>query len=370
MKLCFVCETPFHLLNCMNIAFNMEKNKCKADLFIRITGGLNKKLINRLKNTNIFSNIYYYEYTDVDLKKGVLTYYHKLRRIIKCKTYITRMTTPAFCNYKENYKCIYIGYLSPFVYSLSLSFPKSSIAFFDDGLASYTDLVPQLGWIKRELLYMIRGCRSPWKFPRKIYVNNLSAVPNDSKDNYEQLTMFYKADKLFIDSLHYVFQYKHDTLYDQSNFIYLSQPHKQAGYIEKDREVIQTLKEYAGSFILRYHPSQIHSKMFYDMSVSQMVDTTNNMWELTVLEKISESSVLISEFSTAAVTPKLLFNKEPWIIFTYRLYKGDFEVDSIEEFIEHLKQIYKERKKIVVVNSIEELSNAVMTIGSLNKNNS
>ena len=87
------------------------------------------------------------------------------------------------------------------------------------------------------------------------------------------------------------------------------------------------------------------------------MDTTNNMWEMECAKQITESHILIGCFSTAQFTPKLIFNVEPTIVFTYKLYKN-MSVD-VEQTVERLREIYTNPEKVVVLDSLSELQKLV-----------
>ena len=69
-------------------------------------------------------------------------------------------------------------------------------------------------------------------------------------------------------------------------------------------------------------------------------------------------NVFISVLSTVGITPKLMFDQEPVIIFLYRLVKLD-KVQHISseyfKFIESFANIYVKRNRIFIPESMQEL---------------
>ena len=79
-----------------------------------------------------------------------------------------------------------------------------------------------------------------------------------------------------------------------------------------------------------------------------------------------ERKVIVSCVSTAAMNPKFMFGKEPYIIFTYRLYNDyrqhPVECDDLLSGI--LMDSYDDKSKIMIPNSVYELAAMVRRIRS------
>ena len=107
------------------------------------------------------------------------------------------------------------------------------------------------------------------------------------------------------------------------------------------------------SFVVRLHPRQKEAE--YE---GFTLDKNRLLWELIVLQHINNRSVLIASFSTAQLVPKLLYNLEPALIFTYPLYLSDTSSEvynRIELAVENLKRIYSEPQKIAAIHEYSEL---------------
>lgn len=67
---------------------------------------------------------------------------------------------------------------------------------------------------------------------------------------------------------------------------------------------------------------KIHPTKFIDIydELDIKIDCFQQMWELAwCFDDITKNNVLIGFSSTALITPKLLFNKEPIVICLYKL---------------------------------------------------
>ena len=71
-----------------------------------------------------------------------------------------------------------------------------------------------------------------------------------------------------------------------------------------------------------------------------------------------ESRYLLSDYSTALFTPKLLYGKEPKVIFLYRLIHPDCPLEKMENYnimYEYLLDLYENKAYVMRPENIEEL---------------
>ena len=133
-----------------------------------------------------------------------------------------------------------------------------------------------------------------------------------------------------------------------------------------ENEIGKMLAECKQKVLYRKHPRETSFSSDW-----AYVDDGTAMWELVCQEHLSDDSVLISSFSTAMLTPKLLYNKEPWLIYTYKLYKNYFVEDNpmtcglnqgISVMVEQIKKVYSRPEKIICVQNIKEIKDTLEMI--------
>jgi hypothetical protein len=107
----------------------------------------------------------------------------------------------------------------------------------------------------------------------------------------------------------------------------------------------------SSSFVYRVHPIEKIENSFYKNFCK--LDKYQNMWEIECQNSITSDHILMSFFSTASFTPKLLYGKEPYLIFLDRLTGYDFL--NSDNLIRGLKSLYKNPKKIMQPKSVDEL---------------
>ena len=187
-------------------------------------------------------------------------------------------------------------------------------------------------------------------------MNNKELCRSSIAPCIKQLPSLKNASEDFWNLIKRVFAYDDSNeLYLKYSIIYLMQPNDY-GLLEIDRinlQIEQILGSKEGKCIARPHPRQenILNSVIY-------MDYSRDIWELLCVDKISDNHILISMCSTAQLIPKMLFNKEPYLIFTYKLFKNVLpnEVyNKIENMVENIKSVYQDKTKIYVPTNIEEV---------------
>lgn len=117
---------------------------------------------------------------------------------------------------------------------------------------------------------------------------------------------------------------------------------------EKLDKVYSILK--CEKFYYKAHPNEVLNGIHGRFEMYH----TNLPWELNI-NSSDDSSILISVFSTAAITPKILYNKEPRLIFLFRLLDPYLFFQG-EEFLLRVSNSYKNKDRVVAPRTINELS--------------
>ena len=288
---------------------------------------------------------------------GIVSNFVTLFRII-CPQY----TLERHCSAKlkeKAYRNVYVSFFTPFTDSVRLMHPESEFIQYEDGVGSYCidDLENRFrsGIFKRINRFFMGG-RLSYNI-KKMYLNHPECYGGDMFETLEAIPKFNN-----VSDLEKIFDYKENDLYKKNKFIYLTQPLTETK-IGEDAATIEKaiLNTVNNSVLLRVHPRQ-KSENYSDFNI----DYVRNLWELECAKQINDSHILIGAFSTAQFTPKMLFDKEPTVIFTYKLY-GDF-FENTEKTIEKLRLMYKNIGKIIVVENLEELKHLLAEFGD-NKGN-
>ncbi len=339
----FLIDTPVQLLNAIKLICNIDG--IVADVYIVPQFKNSNLIIERLKKSKLFNNVYV-------LEKPV-----SLRGYKKYIEIIFGILCPAlYCSFvykiyiKNKYDKIYFSIPTKMFDIIIASSNCSNVIGIEDGTGSYVGDIFH-DYINKKYVkvrdFLGRGYKVSTMYlnnPDFFYGSfdcNKIKIPNNS----EQAIQCIKE----------IFGYKASVLYEKYKIIYLNQPTQDFfGKYENEKRIISSLSSIFGKDILvRLHPRENNPELYSSMTL----DNENNLWEIMAGASIKEEHVLIASFSTAQFIPKLLYDKEPIIIFTYKLFDGYgiLRRKNWEDLIDGLKRIYKKKNRIYVVGSIDEL---------------
>ncbi len=358
-KFAFFAMTEYQLLNILKFVWNdIEGSKNNSDLYIS-EDVISKYLPHdNIVKANIFSNIFIV---------SKITY-NSNRRLRKLQSLVRTVNNSAFGKYltpdgqiyaKDVKYDVIVVSSSALVFEMCMHYFKhDSLYYIEDGSGNYIGGVKSLATSKsRAFVQKILFKSEPIK---KMYVNKMELC--DVNEAQELCSIEGKPETEFMDFLQNIFcNDAIELLYEKDDAIFLDRP--EATFTEtqvyKNNEIKDLCFEYFGeSFIQRRHPRDRSLPSKYKRN-----DNRTIMWEYVCKEEITDNSVLLGYFSTAQITPKILYNKEPYIIFLYKMY-GKQETIQVERFIERFKACYEKDAKIFIPSDMAELESALKRIMS------
>lgn len=362
----FVCSTAYQLMNAVYLAKSKDE---KSDI-IFIKRGMEKICdIYKLKKEKLFRNIYcWYTLTDkvsddnvADSKSKIiynlkkLYIYNNLKKIYK--------TLP---NYDQIYETIYIGYADFPSQCIYYYFEKNDckLNLYEDGTYTYECLAVEPSLLRRISCHILFGsyildkCSKIWI--RKIEQLNLGkhtdieiGIIEVEEKMKSRLLSIFRGDGINISAFS-----KSTIFFDQNIEINLIKG--------KQIEIVETIVKEIGKdeLVVKMHPAS--KNINYPDNVLKFYDRLP--FELIMDSYSMDNKILISIFSTACFSPKLLMDEEPYIILTYRIMKNWFSINSqYLELIGQVKDSYKKPEKIMIPDSIEELTKDILRIRSLER---
>ena len=130
------------------------------------------------------------------------------------------------------------------------------------------------------------------------------------------------------------------------------------GDMMNESEFDSFLLEFDDNTIVRPHPRKIDIKYSFSS-----VDRNLDCWEFLCAETITEDHVLIGQYSTAQFAPKILFGKEPWLVFTWNLTEHDsVDSDTVYNHINRIKELYNDKNKVILIENKEQLKATISSI--------
>lgn len=376
-KYLFVCSTQFTIFNCVNVVLNdLEKYKGETDLVLFHQTKSTIKLSENLKESKIFNTVYNFPFIN-NLNFISLIMLFIFPRLILGKLCLNEGPT----RFKKSQYNIIFSQNLLYATLFKIFNKKASTYLIEEGLSSYTSRTLDVS--RRSAFY---------RLVNKTFLNYF--IPADIKGQLLYKPELYcgeKANETYIPIavpkhstiFNRIFEYKYNDLYSSNKFVYLGAPYwglrkliassDIAGKVDKNLEIMckslvdrsmMTLK--GASFIYRVHPIEEIDNKFYDRFC--MLDECKNMWEIECQNSLTDDHILMSFFSTASFTPKLLYGKEPYLVFLN--YMTGYEFLNADNFIRGLKLLYRNPEKIMQPKSEDELFEIIKSLSSFSPSNS
>ena len=354
MKTAFISNSPLKILNTINMVVNnVENTAANTDVFVEMWFKNAEELCNKLEETGLFNKVYRCYRNDV-----------KLDKLFDTLSYSKILSGYSFSDesFKNNkYDQLFVGDRGLLGVALNYM-SKPNVFIYDDGIITYsgnciiderTYKYPFINKLLKTDVYAFNI--------KKLYVNNKEFCKATISNNIEQLPELNNNNKA-VDIIKKVFDYNNYSLLKNHRLIILEQPldGRENYNGNKFIDIVNELDINSFDPLVRLHPRQ--KDLVYE---NIDMDNINNMWEIECIENITDKHILMSFFSTVQFSPKMLGNKEPYIIFLYKLFLNRLDGNEIpwfNEMIDQLKEKYSDASKIYIPEDIEELKNIIESL--------
>ncbi len=346
-----ICNSPYQVFNSINILkndINLNHHDCDVIIDDSFNAFKNAKNIgDKLIERGLCRNVYYSHKKPCSFMKKIALFLEML-----------------FCNYdydfsdvsllSENYDAIWVGDGNPLGCFMYTKQNKPQMVWYDDGLSSYCVSPRSFGHgvFYDSVMKMLKLAHYKYR-PGRLYVNN-SRMAKTKDFTIHSLPLLDSKNPASCE-LKQVFGYSEEKSRLKSfKLIVLGQVlNSMQGY--NGDEMLHLLNESGMNkqdILIRKHPRDKADYSDYN------VDFGDNMWELECMEAVREEQVLVSCCSTAQLTPKLLANKEPYLVFLFKLcLNNDSPLISVNtDAVNTIKEMYVNKEKICIPENVNELS--------------
>lgn len=360
MHLCFFCYTPFHVFNAINVKDNLYRND-EADLYLynNYTGGT-FQLYKNLKRLGLFRRIYIINDT----------WWQRNRKLRKLWVYYTNLRNKnrKILNARRNYKkLVKQNHVYDIVWSygsamemyiiLGISLrnnPQTLYYCYEEGEGSYRipctnflseneirflseELKIQMPDIPNKMLFYLPECVSP------VITATIEKMPTVNFDLYNRVYSNVWETKTL--SLPYNAYIMAAGGYDQSFTL----------------SIYDTLCSALNLKVcVKAHPR--FTTPFANQNI-ELLECGTMPWEIICggIDDI-ESKLLIGVYSTAMVTAKSVYGKEPYLVFLndMDILSEDQKIsDEMSDFLNHFIQTYSDESKIFFPKNTDELTDYI-----------
>lgn len=351
MKFSILILTDYQLLNAIRFVYNNCENSFNnTDIFISESiRNINYK-VKILKRLGLFSKIFLIR----SLIFSSNTFGRKLRSLTLS---LNKKSFNKFiiCDNREiipkRYEILMVPCATLQCEIFINYFEHDKIYYIEDGFGSYfgdiqkNTMTPAHRFVNQRLGKSVRI--------EKLYLNKVNFCKSDfALENCQIRGQFEFNYKQILKEIFLTTDYV--KTYNSNDFIYLRQPLIDFGqkYIDLEQTIIKLTADFIGdAFIVRNHP---RNRKILNI-LEYRVDNGRNMWECVCLDNIGPQNVLIGLLSTAQITPKLLFDLEPTVIFLFNLFPlTDIKKQEELSIAESFKKLYKDPMKIFTPRNMDE----------------
>lgn len=353
MKTAIICNTPYQILNMLNLFFNCNEYG-DADLYIINRFADANKIYEKLKDQRVFKNIYLL----APNKNNVPSKLKTIRNLLNANTHKEDYIFDDWSTIEQKYDYLFYGDLEPFARIIEKYNSSVKAYVYDDGECAYHGNALMDCKSRRiqyiEKIFHLGVCKSKIQ---GLYVNNRSISKSTISSNILQLPVFNDE---FVEFAKGVFEFENSDQIKKHKYLLMDYP-------------MERIKEYNGldlygfmaglkgkECLLRYHPCS-NKTTIENIDIDQL----NNSWELECVDEITDKHVLIGYYSTSQLMPKIIADKEPYVIFTYKIMttkEGEYRFAGFEEFINLVRENYRNKDKIYIPNNENEFINAIKEI--------
>ena len=351
-KTLIACSTPYTVLNAVNYRFGLPSEELVDIIIFTFTPSV-KKLVNLLKREKVFEIVYEaHDIRQTKLMPLLLFMSYLFPRMVLKILKINSYPIDYDVIISQNYLFITL------MRGLNL---RAEYFLIEEGLTSYTGriLKPKGHNSKIKQLYrnIFRDKIDPQVKGKYLYSPEM--IIESPHPKIFRLPGFKMNKSTIYNNL---FGYKENYLYKEKKVIFTGAPDMIWRKCAVDYNVMNEYEFFSKHVLCHFNPDDVifrphPAEKEYERYLDIALDKYNNQWELECFYNLTDEHIIINFFSTTAVTPKLLFDKEPVVIFLYKLSNyGKELVDKYDEFINELKNMYRNKSRVIVINDLRELN--------------
>lgn len=363
MKHLFVCSTPLQLIHIINLKLNKLSHD-EVTLYILDHNQLYEDMYKKAIETNLFKKVYLLKTSEYNRwsrsERNRFTRY-----MVKILEYLFYKTiSKHFVKDQILYDKFWISHMDQSSWLLFMMNKKRNkyleLIFFEDGTGGYLLLNRKQNPIEIKLLHLL-GYKSLYEEIKMLYLYKPTLVADSLYPNVK-LEELPKIDNICTkNALNKLFLVDKSDI-ENSNYLYLffDSPFLSEDISRKQSEMVSFLSEkLKDEFRVKLHP---RSKLSKD-SIENLLLNIQMPTEIISLNRDVSQNVFISIFSTVGISPKLMFDQEPILIFLYKIINVDMFVGrEAFEFIERFAKIYTNTNKIFIPETFQELENILRTL--------
>ncbi|GAA0319246.1 polysialyltransferase family glycosyltransferase [Bacillus carboniphilus] len=344
----FICSTPYQVFNAVNISKTLFATK-QSDLYILNVSKVSLEIYKNIKDMDLFRNVYLIKvYADLPNRNRFLYLQNRISKIFSIKNIIP--------NPDDIYDKIFIVGTEVFSKSIYYYWQKKNnnieLNYYEDGTGSYFRiLMENRKMLKHKILNLLKGfdllskCKALYVYRpncvmsrfKHIDIKQIPIIQKDEDHLYELKRIFKNSSQPL----------SHRLIFFDSDFGDERILNQQIKFVEKIKSTLNN------RFFIKLHPNSNSNR--YGEKI-ELLETTEGFEMINLGQNMSDK-ILVSIASSACITPKLIYNEEPYIIYLYKLIDDwDAYAPNFDFFINSVKDLYDIPERFFIPNNLKEFS--------------
>jgi len=352
MRVTIIADTPYQILNATNLYWNHYRGKegVLTDCYIVDQFRNAHQIYERILEQELFDNVYFLRreenrFMPQGWKRSLRVAYSYLNPAHAIRNQFDGKIP------RRKYDQIYSSVMQCFTASMLKLNPKAEFMLYDDGTGSYSgDLVSNGGGKAYKLFSKLTGTGANAARPKKLFVNNVPMCHSHSADEICAMPEFNQE---FLNVAYKIFAVGAQEK-PLEGIIMLSAPDDNEYHTRLMNTMADWMRPWKDRVLVRMHPRDRNYARYADFKV----DDKGEMWELKISQMNMDKILLIGHYSTAHLTPKLLYNKEPWLMFTIFMNEPDEQLSEGHP-VWDLMNSYTHKERILFPRSEEEMAQQI-----------
>lgn len=346
----YVCSSPFQIITAIILA---TENNETADIYINSSFKHVEKYVERLRSSEIFNNVsvipynlyvrYFNKSGRVASKAQSLANYMFPSRLAKC--FISQD-----CFYRKIYSAnrdILCRYVLFHHYKYNVN---AELILYEEGNSAYlNDVVLREHPIEKILRCLLYGKKAITSNTLLLYSPELFyKIKKQSTFKVKEINV----SALAVEKVRDVFCCI-DSL--PKNSAIIIDTHKSAIFDSAGKEklevIYRTIVDSMNTDVfLKRHPRECDTMFEREQLIDESIP-----FEVLCTDASADSFILISYLSTAVATPKLMFDKEPYVLLLYNLVDSNLETTHLRLYYDSLRKMYKYPQRVLIPKTMAEL---------------
>ena len=356
----YYASTPYNIL--VNLLIKKSRNE-DADLIISDFSAQNYDIYKKISMLKIFNHVYFVkqkQFEQVEFHDGLIRrVFRKIGERANNRLFFEKLFKRECSDMisKQKYDIAFFdatNYLQRVIFYHYKKINKKLMFYKTDcGIESYynnTNTTIRFKWIRDVTRKMMKSYLGTYLIDKRLCLF-------DNKPTFQ-----IDLNNLNINEINNIFDYKGDDGIFNNEVVYFDQKLDYQEWTDIQTSICDALAEKSKSFVVKLHP-RTEAFIYKDKPIIKSKST----FELMLLnnkDKDFSKKIYVTPMSTAAFLPKMLLDKEPYVIFVMDIMGLHFpEEDAVRKFVDKAKTVYSSNK-VYSLSTREELEETLNKIGT------